>query len=121
MTVINRTVKLVYCCRMSYFVFIVCLFVVVVVVCEREVKYFGYEQHTLENNQHEINFHNPFLDNVFVQRNVNIQELNNEHHIERREIFGEDDRDEVSREFVPLEDRQAELSTVSSIPCIVAS
>ena len=100
--------------------FIVCLFVVV--VCEREVKYFGYEQHTLENNQHEIHFHNPFLDNVLLQRNVvNIQELNNEHHIERREIFGEDDRDEVSREFVPLEDKQAELSTVSLIPCILNS
>ena len=50
-----------------------------------------------------MNIHNPFLDNVVVQRNVaNIPETNNEHHVERREIFGEDDRDEVSREHVPI-------------------
>ena len=58
--------------------------------------------------------HNPFLDNVVVQRNVaNIPETNNEHHVERREIFGEDDRDEVSREHVPTRTNNlAELSTV---------
>ena len=98
---------------MRYSVLVVCLFVVVV-VCERDVKYFSYERHLLDNGEHEVNIHNPFLDNVVVQRNVvNIPETDNEHHIERREIFGKDDRDEVSRQFVPLEDKQAELSTVS--------
>ena len=103
------------------FVLIICLFiVVVVVVCERDVKYFGYERHVLENGEHEVNIHNPFLDNVVVQRNVaNIPETNNEHHVERREIFGEDDRDEVSREHVPTEDKLAEVSTVSIVPCVL--
>ncbi|KAI6660671.1 Serine protease 23 [Oopsacas minuta] len=91
---------------------IVCL-LFVVCVCDKNLAYFSYEQHDLEDGEHLTNIlHNPFLEGV-VDRDVNnIPEGSIHHYVKKREIFGEDDRNEVDRESISAENRLAELSTV---------
>ena len=94
--------------------YVISVFFLSAVYAERDWKYFGYEQHVLgEGRVTSTTVHNPFLDNGVVGRNAeDIPEGNIGHHVERREIFGKDDRSEVDRESIPEESRIPELATV---------
>ena len=77
---------------------------------ERDWGYYGYEEHVLEEGRHvSTAVHNPFLSDRVVGE---IPERYKGHHVEKREIFGEDDRGEVDRESIPEENRIPELATV---------
>ena len=83
---------------------------------ERDWGYFGYEEHVIGEGIHlSTTLHNPFLNDKVVKRNVEterIPERHSGHQVERREIFGEDDRSEVNINSIPEESRMPELATV---------